>query len=115
VTEHHLLEDPMEIRIQRDGNATIVRVTGSCDMRCHIQLRERLLELEAEDAGHIVIDLSDLTFIDSVGLKVLIGAWKRSRHGRHRFSVRLGVNGQVRRVFELTGLDRVMPLEQVGS
>jgi len=115
VTEHHLLEDPMEIRVERDGNTTIMRVKGSCDMRCHLQLRERLLELEAEEAGHIVIDLSDLTFIDSVGLKVLIGAWKRSRHGRHRFSVRLGGNGQVRRVFELTGLDRVMPLEQVGS
>ena len=105
----------MEIRVQRDGNTTIVRVTGSCDMRCHVQLRERLLELETDDAEHIVIDLSDLGFIDSVGLKVLIAAWKRSRHGRHRFSVKLGGNGQVRKVFELTGLDRVMPLEQVGS
>jgi anti-anti-sigma factor len=115
VTEHHLLEDPMEIRVKREGNTTILRVTGSCDMRCHIQLRERLLEQETDDAGHIIIDLSELNFIDSVGLKVLIGAWKRSRNGRHRFSVRLGRNGQVRKVFELTGLDRVMPLEQVGS
>ena len=105
----------MEIRVARDGNTMIVRVSGSCDMRCHMQLRDRLLELETEDAAHIVIDLSDLTFIDSVGLKVLIGAWKRSRHGGHRFTVRLGGTGQVRRVFELTGLDRVMPLEQVGS
>ena len=115
MTEHHLLEDPMEIRVERIANTTMVRVTGSCDMRCHMQLRERLLELEAQDAAHIVIDLSDLTFIDSVGLKVLIGAWKRSRHGGHRFTVRLGGSGQVRKVFELTGLDRVMPLEQVGS
>lgn len=104
----------MEIRVARDGNTTIVLVTGSCDMRCHIQLREQLLELEAQDAGHIVVDLSDLTFIDSVGLKVLIGAWKRSRHGRHRFSVRLGGPGQVRKVFEATGVDRVLPLEPAG-
>jgi anti-anti-sigma factor len=115
VTEHHLLEDPMEIRVQSDGAITTVRVSGSCDMRCHMQLRDRLLELETQDAAHIVIDLRDLTFIDSVGLKVLIGAWKRSRHGGHRFTVRLGGTGQVPRIFKLTGLDRVMPFEQVGS
>jgi len=111
VTEHHLLEDPMEIRVERDGSTTIVRVSGSCDMRCHMELRERLLELEAGDAAHIVVDVSDLSFIDSVGLKVLIGAWKRARHGGHRFSVKLAGSGQVRKVFEATGVDRVLPLE----
>jgi anti-anti-sigma factor len=114
VTEHHLLEDPMEVRVERDGDTVLVRVSGSCDVRCHQELRELLIELEASGADQIVVDLSALGFIDSVGLKVLIAAWTRARHGGHHFSVRLGDSGQVHRVFTVTGLDRLIPLELLG-
>jgi anti-anti-sigma factor len=104
----------MEIRVEREGETTRVRVSGSCDVRCHQELRERLIELEVSGAEHIVVDLSALSFIDSVGLKVLIAAWTRARHGGHQFSVILGGSGQVHRVFTLMGLDRVIPLELLG-
>ena len=104
----------MEIRVELDGGTALVRVSGSCDVRCHQELRERLIELEAGGAEQITVDLSGLNFIDSVGLKVLIAAWTRARHGGHQFSVAIGGSGQVNTVFTLTGLDRVIPLVPLG-
>jgi anti-sigma B factor antagonist len=69
-----------------------------------------LLDAEAGGARHIVVDLTGLRFIDSIGLKVVIGAWIRARHAGHVISVALPASGQVRRVFALTGVDRIVPM-----
>jgi len=106
---HHLLHAPLDIQVQERGQTAVVVVSGACDASCHDQLRERLLEAEASGAEHVVVDLTALRFIDSIGLRVLIGAWNRARHAGHRFSVALGHSGQVRRVFELTGVHQIVP------
>jgi anti-anti-sigma factor len=51
-----------------------------------------------------------LRFIDSVGLRVVIAAWNRARQAGNRFSVALATSGQVRRVFEATGLTQILPV-----
>jgi anti-anti-sigma factor len=85
-------------------------ISGACDISCHEQLRERLLEAEAGVAQRMVVDLTALRFIDSVGLRVLIAAWNRARQAGNLFSVALPTAGQVRRVFEATGVDQVLPV-----
>ena len=107
---HHLLHERLDIRLEQRGDTTVILIAGACDASCHQELRERLLEAEALGVKRIVVDLSALSFIDSIGLRVLIGAWNRARHGGHRFSVTLPHSGQVRRVFELTGVDRIVPV-----
>ena len=107
---HHVLDEPLEIWLEEQGEIAVVRISGACDASCHAQMREQLLAAETRGAERIVLDLTALRFIDSIGLRVVIGAWNRSRHAGHAFSVALATSGQVRRVFELTGVDRIVPV-----
>lgn len=115
IEARQLLHEPIEIRLEQRGDTAIVRITGACDLSCHEQLREGLHEAEVRHPERIVVDLSSLLFIDSFGLRVLIAAWNRARHAGHRFSIALATSGQVRRVFELTGVDQVVPIAAVPA
>jgi anti-anti-sigma factor len=87
-----------------------VHISGACDASCHEHLREHLLAAELGGARRIVVDLTALRFIDSIGLRVVISAWNRARHAGHVFSVALATSGQVKRVFEVTGVDNIVPM-----
>jgi anti-sigma B factor antagonist len=107
---HDALHEPLTIRVEARSDAVAVVVSGACDMSCHEQLRQRLLDAEASQPDEVVVDLTELSFIDSNGLRVLIGAWNRARQSGHRFRVTLGDSGQVRRVLEATGVHQVLPV-----
>jgi anti-anti-sigma factor len=96
------------VRLEARGDTAVVLISGACDASCHEQMREQLLAAEAGGATQIVVDLTRLGFIDSIGLRVLLAAWNRARHAGHAFSVALAESGQVRRVFEVTGVDRIV-------
>ena len=106
---HHVLHEPLEIRLERRFDTTVVCVSGACDASSHLELRKRLLQAEVSGAKKIVVDLTDLQFIDSIGLRMLIGAWSRARHADQEFVVALPESGPVHRVFALTGVNRVVP------
>jgi anti-sigma B factor antagonist len=108
--EHHLLHAPLDIRLEGRGDTAVVLISGACDASGHQQLREGLLEAESKEANEIVVDLTAVPFIDSISLRIVIAAWNRARHAGHRFSVALATSGQVRRVFEVTGVDQVLPV-----
>ena len=107
---YHLLHEQLDIRLEERAGTVVVEVSGACDVSCHEQLRERLLEVVAREPEEICVDLTDLGFIDSNGLRVLICAWNRARQSDHRFGVVLAESGQVRRVFEATCVHQVLPV-----
>ena len=109
MASHHLLHKPLDITLEEQGDTAIVRIAGACDVSCHERLRERFMMAEAGGAERILADLTELRFIDSIGLRVVISAWNRARQAGHMFSVMLPTSGQVRRVFELTGVDQIVP------
>jgi len=66
------------------GDRVVVLLVGEVDIFTTGDLRERLGELIAQHHTDIVVDLTGVTFIDSTGLGVLVGALRsvRSRGGR---------------------------------
>jgi stage II sporulation protein AA (anti-sigma F factor antagonist) len=82
-------------------------VSGELDLATRDTLRDELKRAEASDAKHILLDLNDLTFIDSSGIATLIEAHRRSATDGRRLQL-LSVDGQVREVLELTGLKEVL-------
>jgi anti-sigma F factor antagonist len=66
-------------------------------------------QLDDPDVTQLVIDLSRTTFLDSSALGVLIGAFKRMRERDGRLDV-VQPQGPVRRIFEITALDRILSL-----
>jgi anti-sigma B factor antagonist len=77
-------------------------------------LRARLIATVEAGASVLVIDLSRVTFIDSMALGVLLDGMKRlrARGGVLRIA---GPRPDVRRIFEITLLDRVFPLDATRS
>lgn len=88
---------------EQDG-VTTVRIRGDLDYQGGGELRELLKTLAA--GQRIVLDLSQVPFIDSHGLLALISGQKAALQQRGEL-VLSGVTPQVRRVLQLTRLDRV--------
>ena len=88
---------------------SLARVAGDIDIASAPRLRERLITLITEGRTRIVLDLSGVDFLDSTGLGVIVGVLKRARTMGGDLAL-VCPNQSVRRVFEITALDRTMPL-----
>ena len=73
-------------------------------------LAERLEAAIRESAGPFVIDLSDVDFLDSTGLRVLAAGTRVARAAEDRPLAVICPHGRIRRVFELSGLSTVFTL-----
>ncbi len=89
------------VRGDRYGDVYLVKAEGELDLATADVLADELNRAEATDAKQILLDLSDLAFIDSTGIHVLVTAHRQLADGRLRL---LPVNGQVRYVLDLTGV-----------
>jgi anti-sigma B factor antagonist len=72
------------------------------------QVEEQLASLRRSNPAGIVIDLSEVTFVDSTGLHVLLRLQAASREEGFELSIVRG-GEQIAKVFEITGLDSVLP------
>jgi anti-sigma B factor antagonist len=104
----------LRIEALRGPNASLIRVQGELDLEECPELELVLREAEQTQAGRIILDLEQLTFIDSTGLETLLAASRRSAGNGDRLRVTRG-RGHVARMFHLTGLDRTLPLTCAGS
>ena len=98
----------VETKDVSDG-VTVVEVHGQADLHTASDLRTAMAEAIDRGAVSLVVDLSEATFIDSMTLGVLLGAVKRLRPVGGGVSV-VCTDPHIRRVFEITLLDRVFTL-----
>ena len=94
---------------RRDGTAAVFSVHGELDLHEAPALEERIAAAIDRGAKLIVVDLTYVTFIDSMALGVLLGAVKEL--GLRGGSLRLVPNPSLRRIFEISLLDRVFTLD----
>ena len=90
-----------------DEYTHVVAVRGDIDLYSAPEFRQRISEVIDEGKTHIVIDLSEASFIDSTTLGVLVGAIKRLRTRGGALAIACQDSG-ILRVFEITGLDQVV-------
>lgn len=86
----------------------VVRVRGDVDLDTAPLLERRLNGLVDDGAREIVVDFGELTFMDMAGLTVLVRVLKRLRARDGRIRLR-SASPSVQKVFEITGLDGVLP------
>jgi anti-sigma B factor antagonist len=85
----------------------LVSVSGELDLYTADRVRRGIDEADAVGADTVVIDLSEISFIDSTALGVLVQESKRLE-GRGHSLVLVTNDPRTRRVLEVTGLDRVL-------
>lgn len=93
------------------GERAVVSVAGEVDLETASQLGDHALAALQEVSAHLVLDLTEVTFMDSTGLKVLLTIQRRAELAGGSMSV-AGASRSVRKIFGLTGLDQAIELHE---
>jgi anti-sigma B factor antagonist len=89
----------------------VVPLSGEIDVSTVPQVRTAVGEAIADHPGEMLtVDLSDVSFLDSTGIGALISALKRARSTDGDIRL-VGVRSHVFKVFQLTGLTKVLEIE----
>ncbi|MGQ5598455.1 STAS domain-containing protein [Streptomyces sp. ESR1.13] len=95
------------VQVKTSGTCLTVQLSGAMDWETGPAFRERLLEEISPDQRCVVLDMSAVSFCDSAGLSVLLGAWQRAeRDGA--VLVLACVQPLLQRVLTMTGADTVL-------
>jgi anti-anti-sigma factor len=89
------------------GHRTVVRAEGEIDLGTVAALREVLAGHVDSGLRELWIDLSNVRFMDSQGVRVLMETHEALTRDGRRLTVICG-SGPVRRVLELLGVDRIL-------
>lgn len=98
-------------RIREEGEATVVDVTGDIDLHRSLEFQQSLLKLLDSKPKRIVVNLSEVQYMDSSGVASLVKLLSRVR--ALKIDLKLCcLNPRVRSVFEITRLDSVFDLAE---
>lgn len=103
----------MDLFIQQSSPShreSILTINGEIDVYTAPELRDKLLPLCEQEKHKVTVNLSGVTYMDSTGLGVFIGAYKASQSAGGALSL-TGLSPRVTRLFEITGLNELMTIE----
>lgn len=103
------MEMDLLISVRTDGIVPIIDLSGEVDAYTSARFREAMVELIESGEANLVISMIKVEYIDSSGLGALVGGLKRSTERGGRIVI-VCDNPQIRKVFEITGLEKVFPL-----
>lgn len=88
-----------------------IRLSGELDHHSADVLREQATKaIEEYDIHHIILNLENLSFMDSSGLGVILGRYKQIKQ-LHGEMVVCAISPAVQRLFEMSGLFKIIRLE----
>ncbi|MGZ4427814.1 MAG: STAS domain-containing protein [Nocardioidaceae bacterium] len=103
----------LQVHTQIDGPRAVVRASGEIDMSTADSLKSEVHAALGRDCTDVTVDLRRVSFIDSVGLGVLVNCHKQLQQSGGAFRI-VATNANVLRMFEITGLDNVFTITHSG-
>jgi len=100
--------------ITAENKPPIIELEGEVDVYTAPQLKQQMIGLLEQGATALVVDLTRVEYLDSTALGVLIGGLKRLRE-RDGDMVLVCPSPRIRRVFEITGLDKIFDIYNAQS
>ncbi|MGN1208618.1 MAG: anti-sigma factor antagonist [Christensenellales bacterium] len=99
----------MEIKTRVYKNALYVSLCGELDEHSALYTRETLDNiLDKEEFKQVIVDLNELEFMDSTGIGVMIGRYKKLKNQDIPLYL-TNPNKHIDKIFEMTGLYKIMP------
>jgi anti-sigma B factor antagonist len=99
----------MQIELTPDVARYVISVSGEVDLATSPELDSAVIAALESGAQGLAVDLSDVTFMDSSGLGVIVRGLKRCREADIELDLVI-TNERVLKVFGITGLDQVIPI-----
>jgi anti-sigma B factor antagonist len=107
--------DGLDITVDRGEEAATVRLHGRLGIDSSPELRDQLLAiLQAQPPKTVVVDLTELSYIDTSGIATLLEALRIARNRRSRLCVN-GLQGRVARLFDAAGLMNIFETSDCKS
>ena len=97
-----------ECTSEKLGDYTLVRVSGEVDLSWSQQVRRAILDALGAN-GHVGVELSQVSYIDSSGIAALVEGFQNARGKGQKFAL-VGPSKPVMAVLQLARLDKVFPL-----
>lgn len=99
----------LSISVQSRGQAAVVHVAGEVDMHRSPQLRDRLHMLDTKKVTRVVIDLSEVPYMDSSGIATLVEAMQKYKRADTALTL-ASLQPRVKAVVEIARLDQIFDL-----
>jgi anti-sigma B factor antagonist len=96
--------------VARPGDATVVTLRGELDIICADAFKRRFSDATEDEPAHVVLDVRDLTFIDSTGLALILGVNAMAQDEGFDLTIVSTARDAPNKIFRMTGMDRVLPL-----
>ena len=95
------------VEVTSKDDVVIARVGGDIDLANTPAVSAKVLEAVPNDAVGLVLDLSDVRYIDSVGIRMLFSFVRTLHAGRQGMAIALPAESPVRKLLKITHLDEV--------
>jgi len=105
------MSDLAWIETERRGSALLVRISGEIDISNARELSSAIEAAVPNGAPTIVVDLTNITYLDSAGVRLLMRLADRLRIRRRERRLVVPERAPIRVALELTGLPRIVALE----
>lgn len=92
-----------------NDRTSIIGLEGEVDVYTAPQLKQQIIDLLDNGVNHIIVNLTQVDYLDSTALGVLIGGLKRLRERDGALDL-ICPNPRIRRIFEITGLDKIFDM-----
>jgi anti-sigma B factor antagonist len=96
----------VNISLREADGVTVVQVEGNLDTNTAPEAQERLDDLAAQGVAKVLVDFTDLDYISSAGLRVLLATAKKLRGTGGNLRL-CGLNETVAEVFEISGFSTI--------
>jgi anti-sigma B factor antagonist len=100
----------LRIEVANTTSPTTVVLIGEIDLSTAGRVREALIAVSNSGETNVVVDMTNVTFMDSTGLSALVSSAKRFRSAGGEVALR-SPGPSVRKVMEITGLTRVFSIQ----
>jgi anti-sigma B factor antagonist len=105
-----------DIEFEDHGNGVIVAtVSGEVDGSNAVELGRALGGKLPSSAHGLVVDLSEVAYMDSAGIELLFGLARRLGERRQRLGLSVPAGSPVRRVLEICDISSVAPMEESAA
>jgi anti-sigma B factor antagonist len=109
------LTDGLEVTVQSGDEGSIVRLRGRLNIDSSPALRDRLLPvLRSQSSEAVIVDLADVSYIDSSGIATLIEGLKIARLRQMTLCLH-GLQGRLLHLFQVTGVSTLFEKSGCGS
>lgn len=106
--------DLLSIDTQWRGDSARVTIAGELDMSHALRVEQELRAVEQQRPKVVVLDLEELEFMDSTGLRLVLSAHARAERQGRRLAIIQGGDA-VRRLFRLAGVSDRLDLLEVDA